>query len=142
MRKMNLETQIPQICTNCRMEDFYLKEETYQIIGFCMEVHKILGKRHSENVYGDALEYEFKMNNIPYEREKKYNIEYKGIVLPRYYFSDFTVFNEIILELKAIETLSNSELKQTLNYLAASKNKIGLLINFGEDSLKYKRVIL
>jgi GxxExxY protein len=63
-------------------------------------------------------------------------------VLPRYYFSDFTVFNEIILELKAIETLSNSELKQTLNYLAASINKIGLLINFGEDSLKYKRVIL
>ena len=124
------------------MEDFYLKEETYQIIGLCMEVHKILGKEHSENVYGDALEYEFKMNNIPYEREKKYNIEYKDIVLPRYYFSDFTVFNEIILELKAIETLSNSELKQTLNYLAASKNKIGLLINFGEDSLKYKRVIL
>ena len=82
------------------------------------------------------------MNNIPYEREKKYNIEYKGNVLPRYYFSDFTVFNEIILELKAIETLFNSELKQTLNYLAASKNKIGLLINFGEDSLKYKRVIL
>ena len=82
------------------------------------------------------------MNNIPYEREKKYNIEYKGIVLPRYYFSDFTVFKEIILELKAIETISNSELKQTLNYLAASKNKIGLLINFGEDSLKYKRVIL
>ena len=142
MRKMNLETQIPQICTNCRMEDFYLKEETYQIIGLCMEVHKTLGKGHNENVYGDALEYEFKMNNIPYEREKKYNIEYKDIVLPRYYFSDFTVFNEIILELKAIETISNSELKQTLNYLAASKNKIGLLINFGEDSLKYKRVIL
>ena len=142
MRKMNSETPIPQICTDCRMEDFYLKEETYQIIGLCMEVHKILGKGHSENVYGDALEYEFKMNNIQYEREKKYNIEYKGIVLPRYYFSDFTVFNEIILELKAIETLSNSELKQTLNYLAASKNKIGLLINFGEDSLKYKRVIL
>ena len=55
MRKMNSETQIPQICTDCRMEDFYLKEETYQIIGFCMEVHKILGKGHSENVYGDAL---------------------------------------------------------------------------------------
>jgi GxxExxY protein len=52
------------------------------------------------------------------------------------------VFNEIIVELKAIEQLSGSEIKQTLNYLAASKNKIGLLINFGEDSLKYKRIIL
>ena len=124
------------------MEDFYLKDETYKIIGLCMEVHKILGKGHSENVYADALEYEFKMNHIPYEREKKYNIEYKEIILPKYYFSDFTVYDEIILELKAIQELSSSEIKQTLNYLAASKNKIGLLVNFGEDSLKYKRVIL
>ena len=124
------------------MAEFYLKEETYKIIGLCMEVHKILGKGHSEIVYGDALEYEFKINNIRYEREKKYNIEYKDIILPRYYFSDFTVFEEIIIEIKAIQDLSSSEIKQTLNYLAASKNKIGLLINFGEDSLKYKRIIL
>jgi GxxExxY protein len=124
------------------MEEFYLKEETYKIIGLCMEVHKILGKGHSENVYAEALEYEFKSNNIPYEREKKYNIYYKDIVLSKYYFSDFTVFDKIIVELKAIEKLSSSEFKQTLNYLAASKNKIGLLINFGEDSLNYKRIIL
>ncbi|HEX8576061.1 MAG TPA: GxxExxY protein [Flavobacterium sp.] len=124
------------------MEEFYLKKETYKIIGLCMEVHKILGKGHSENVYGDALEYEFKINNVVYEREKKYNIEYKEIILPRYYFSDFTVYDEIILEIKAIQQLTNSEVKQTLNYLAASKNKIGLLINFREDSLSYRRIIL
>jgi GxxExxY protein len=124
------------------LDEYYLKDETYSIIGLCMEVHKVLGKGHNENVYGDALEYEFKMNNIPYEREKQYNINYKNIVLPRYYFSDFTVFGEIILELKAIQTLTSSETKQVLNYLAAAKNKIGLLVNFGEDSLKYKRLIL
>lgn len=124
------------------LDEYYLKDETYSIIGLCMEVHKVLGKGHNENVYGDALEYEFKMNNIPYEREKQYNINYKNIVLSRYYFSDFTVFGEIILELKAIQTLTSSETKQVLNYLAAYKNKIGLLVNFGEDSLKYKRLIL
>ncbi|WP_445719479.1 GxxExxY protein [Flavobacterium sp.] len=124
------------------LDEYYLKDENYNTIGLCMEVHKVLGKGHNENVYGDALEYEFKINNIPYEREKQYNINYKGIVLPRYYFSDFTVFGEIILELKAIQTLTSSETKQVLNYLAASKNKIGLLVNFGEDSLKYKRIIL
>ena len=124
------------------MEEFYLKEETYQIIGFCMEVHKILGKGHSEKVYGDALEYEFKKNDILYSRESKYSISYKDIILPSYYFADFVIFDEIILEIKAIQQLSSSEIKQTLNYLAASKNKIGLLVNFGEDSLKYKRIIL
>jgi GxxExxY protein len=124
------------------MEEFYPKEETFKIIGICMEVHKILGKGHSEIIYGDALEYEFRKNEIPFEREKKYNITYKDIVLPHHYFSDFVIFEEIILEIKAIQALSSSEIKQTLNYLAASKNKIGLLINFGEDSLKYKRIIL
>ena len=124
------------------MENFYLKEETYRIIGICMEVHKILGKGHSEKVYGDALEYEFQKNQIPYSREVKYNIEYKEIILPTYYYADFVVFEEIILELKAIKELTSSEVKQTLNYLAASKNKVGLLANFEEDSLKYKRIIL
>jgi GxxExxY protein len=92
--------------------------------------------------YGDALEYEFQKNKIPYNRKSKYNIAYKDIILSSYYFADFVVFNEIILELKAIQGLSNSEIKQTLNYLAASQNKLGILVNFGEDSLKYKRIIL
>ena len=124
------------------MNELYLKDESYKIIGICMEVHKILGKGHSEKVYGDALEYEFQKNEIPYNRELKYNIVYKDIILPSYYFADFVIYEEIILELKAITALSTSEIKQTLNYLAASKNRLGLLINFGEDSLKYKRIIL
>lgn len=124
------------------MSELYLRDESYKIIGICMEVHKILGKGHSEKVYGDALEYEFQRNEIPYNRELRYNIAYKDIVLPSYYFADFVIFDEIILELKAITTLTTSEIKQTLNYLAASKNKLGLLVNFGEDSLKYKRIIL
>ncbi|HQZ24273.1 MAG TPA: GxxExxY protein [Flavobacterium sp.] len=124
------------------MDDIYLKEESYKIIGLCMEVHRILGKGHSEVVYKDALEHEFKINSIPFEREKIYEIEYKEIILPRKYVADFVVFDEIIFEVKAISQLTNSDIKQTLNYLASSKNKLGLLTNFGEDSLKYKRIIL
>lgn len=124
------------------MDDIYLKEETYKIIGLCMEVHKILGKGHSEVVYKDAVEYEFKINGIPYEREKTYRIAYKDIFLQRKYDADFVVFDKIIFEVKAISNLTISDIKQTLNYLACSTNKLGLLVNFGEDSLKYKRVIL
>ena len=124
------------------MDAIYLKEESYKIIGICMEVHRILGKGHSEVVYKDALEYEFKVNSIPFEREKIYEITYKDIILPRKYIADFVVYNEIIFEVKAISQLTNSDVKQTLNYLASSKNKLGLLTNFGEDSLKYQRIIL
>jgi GxxExxY protein len=59
------------------MEGIYLKEESYKIIGLCMEAHKILGKGHSEKVYGDTLEYEFNKNQILYSRESKFNINYK-----------------------------------------------------------------
>ena len=62
--------------------------------------------------------------------------------MPRKYNADFVVYNEIIFEVKAISNLTISDTKQTLNYLASSKNKLGLLVNFGEDSLKYKRIIL
>ncbi|WP_396171180.1 GxxExxY protein [Flavobacterium sp.] len=124
------------------MENFYLKEETYQIIGLCMEVHKILGKGFSEIVYKEALQYEFSQKGIPFEREKAYEIEYKDIILSKGYFADFVVFDEIILEVKAISQLTSSDTGQPLNYLACSKNKIGLVVNFGEDSLKYRRVIL
>lgn len=124
------------------MNDIYLKDEVFKIIGLCMEVHRILGKGHNEVVYKDALQYEFRLNNIPFEREKEYKIQYKDFILPRKYNADFVVFNEIIFEVKPISQLSISDTKQTLNYLASSKNKLGLLVNFGEDSLKYKRIIL
>lgn len=123
-------------------ENLLYKEEAYKIIGCCMEVHKTLGKGFHEIVYKDALEYELKKNNIPFTREKEFMIPYKDIILPRRYNSDFVIFEKIILEAKAIESLTSSNIKQTLNYLAVSNLRLALLINFGEDSLKYKRIIL
>lgn len=124
------------------MNSLIYKQESYNIIGACMEVHKELGKGFSEFVYGDALEIELINSGINYKREVKYNITYKGDLLPHYYVADFVIDNKIILEIKAIESLSKSHVKQTLNYLAASKIKLGLLVNFGEDSLTYKRILL
>ncbi|MGJ8592154.1 MAG: GxxExxY protein [Aquaticitalea sp.] len=124
------------------MSPLLYNEDTYKIIGLSMEVHRELGKGFSEVVYGDALEIEFIDNNIPYSRETKFDIVYKGNMLPHKYKPDFLIDNKFVLEIKAISCLTDSHIKQTLNYLAVSKLKIGLLINFGEDSLKYKRVIL
>ena len=124
------------------MSELLYKDDTYKIIGLCMEVHKELGKGFNEIIYGDALELEFKANNVNYSRESSFHINYKGSLLPHKYVADFIIENKIVLEIKAISTLTDSHIKQTLNSLAASKLKLGLLINFGEDSLKYKRVIL
>lgn len=124
------------------MSTLLYNEDTYKIIGICMDVHRELGKGFSEIVYGDALEIEFIENGINYTREKKFNIIYKGNLLPHKYNTDFVLEDKIVLEIKAISCLTDSHIKQTLNYLAVSKLKLGLLINFGEDSLKHRRVIL
>ena len=123
-------------------QKYPLQKESYQIIGICMEVHRILGKGLLEIVYKDALEFEFKQRGIPYEREKKYEVEYKGKVLPHAFYADFVIDETIILEVKAIKGVVNEHYSQVLNYLALSKCPVGLIINFGGDSLITKRLIL
>ncbi|HMQ43646.1 GxxExxY protein [Mariniflexile maritimum] len=124
------------------MGQLLYNEDTYKLIGLCMDVHRELGKGFSEVVYGDALEIEFINNKVCYSRETAFNIIYKGNLLPHKYKADFIIDNKIVLEIKATSILTDSHVKQTLNYLAVSKLKLGLLINFGEDSLKHKRIIL
>jgi len=121
---------------------YYRQKETYKIIGICMEVHKNLGPGLLEIVYKDALEIEFKENNIPFEREKEYSIEYKGKTLPHKFYADFIINEDIVLEVKAIKEFSNEHIAQILNYIKLSRSEIGLLINFQTKSLQYKRYIL
>ncbi len=124
------------------MSDLIYKDEFYKIIGICMEVHRILGRGFLEIVYKDALEYEFSTQNIPYEREKEFKINYKNIILPHKFYADFIVYDNIILEIKAVSGIVDEFIKLTLNYMACSKSKLRIIINFGEDSLKYKRLVL
>ena len=123
-------------------ENFPLQQETFNIIGVCMEVHRIPGRGFLEIVYKDAIEYEFRRHQYLYEREKEFRIQYKEIILPHKFFADFVVFNSIILEIKAQSGIADDHYKLLLNYLAVSKYKVGLILNFGEDSLKWKRLIL
>ncbi len=106
-----------------------------------MEVHKNLGPGFLESVYSEALQLEFEKANIPYEKEKKLPVIYNDKPLKKYFKADFVCYNSIILELKATKFLIESDYRQTLNNIKATKFKLGILINFGELSLKYRRVI-
>ncbi|MCL2040485.1 MAG: GxxExxY protein [Bacteroidales bacterium] len=117
------------------------KEEAFEIIGKCMEVHRELGHGFLEVVYKDALELLFRQNNISYEREKEYDIIFKNMMLPHKYYADFVVYDKIILEVKSVAGLMNEHITQILNYLKVSGNKLGLLVNFGRMKLEYKRLV-
>ena len=117
------------------------KEDAYKIIGMAMDVHKELRCGFLEAVYQEALEIEFKKQGIPFVREQKIEIVYKGQTLTKYYMADFICHDIIIIEVKALSDLTSQHVSQTLNYLKAPNLKLALLINFGERSLKYQRII-
>ena len=119
------------------------KEDSYKIVGAAMEVFNQLGHGFLEAVYQEALEREFKSRGIPYEREKELTIYYKGVHLEQTYKADFICYEDIIVELKAVAMLQDSHRSQVYNYLRATKNKLGLLINFGNsDGLEWERKVL
>ena len=116
-------------------------EETYALIGLAMKVHGELGCGFYEAVYKDAFEIELRNQGIPYEREKRVDVFYRGEKLPTYYVADFVCFNSVVVEAKAISQLTEHDEAQILNYLKATGYKRGLLFNFGCQSLERKRMV-
>ncbi len=124
------------------MGNLIYKKESYEILGTLFEVHNNLGGGFLEIVYGDALEYEFEMRGIPYEREKRYDVNYKDIVLKHHFYADFVVYDKIILEIKSIKYTHEAHIAQCLNYLKVSGNKLAILANFESERLDYQRIVL
>jgi len=124
-------------------KEFPSKEVTERIISCAMEVHSTLGPGLLESVYEEALAHEFTLRGIKYEKQKEVSLKFKGKDIGRHRI-DFLVENEVVLELKAVESMHKIYQAQILTYLRATKKRVGLLINFNVERLKdgIKRLIL
>jgi GxxExxY protein len=125
------------------MKELLLKDEVYAIVGAAMDVYWQLGRGFLEPVYQEALGIEFRRRRIPFEAQEEIVIHYKGEALKKKYVADFICYEQIVIELKALEALCGRDVGQLLNYMKATRFNVGLLINFGSPvRLEWHRYVL
>jgi len=104
-----------------------------------MAVHRYFGCGFTEKVYQDAFEIELKEQGIPYQREVQLHASYHGVQMTSTFIPDFICYDNIIIELKAVKELDDMHRSQTINYTKVAGFALGILINFGESSLRFER---
>ena len=115
-------------------------EITYRIIGAAMLVHNKLGPGHPEEVYQKALELKMPEAGLSFEAQKPVEVFLDGTAVALYYL-DFLVEGQIIVEIKALsERMADKDLRQVINYFAATEYTVALWINFGRNRLEYHRL--
>ena len=123
------------------MNNIVYKDESYAIIGAAMEVYNQLGSGFVEKVYQDALEIEFELRGIPYKREEHLPVFYKGRQIKHDFFVDFICYDKIVIECKAVSEILDIHKIQTLNYIKINNLKLGIIINFSNQSFEYRRIV-
>ena len=115
-------------------------KDIYEVIGAAQEVHTTLGRGMHERVYQEALAVEMKQRGMNYEREKHLHLTYKGVDLDMTYIADF-YYNNIIIELKSLESVNAEQRAQLFNYMRITNHNRGILLNFGEKRLRAERYL-
>ena len=125
------------------MMDVLFKDESYQIMGACFEVYKEKGCGFVEAVYQECLEIELNLRSVPFKAQPELLLFYKNRPLKQKFIPDFLLFDQIVVELKAVKELNDEHRAQVFNYLKATGLRLGLLINFGHfPKVQYERIVL
>ncbi len=124
------------------MVELLYKDEVYKIIGAAMEVHRELGPGFLEAIYQEAMEIEMRDRVVPFISQPQLNVYFKNHKLEKVYIPDFTCYDKIVVEIKAMKHLTEREESQTFNSTRAAQYRLGILINFGAVSLEWKRYII
>jgi GxxExxY protein len=118
------------------------KDLTGKVLGFAMEVHRVLGCGFLKALYQEAFKHELKLKKILFVRQKPHRVAYKDIILRHPYIPDLIVEEKVVVDLKAVREIGEIEEAQMINYLKITSLEVGLIINFGYRSLEWKRMVL
>jgi GxxExxY protein len=126
---------------NTNRHELLLKDEVFQIVGCAMEVLNTLGHGLLEKPYENALAVEFRLRGLPFQQQPRFPVLYKSVNVGEY-VPDLLVFDQIIVDTKAIEKLGNNEKPQIINYLKITRLRVGVLLNFKHPKLEWERIVL
>lgn len=122
------------------MELLY-KDKVYEIVGCAMEVLNTLGHGLYEKPYENAMTVEFGLKKIPFTQQERFDVIYKGVSVGEY-ISDLIVDDQIIVEMKTIDRITDHERGQVINYLRISGIRVGIILNFKHAKLEWERIVL
>lgn len=113
---------------------------SYKIVGVLFKVHSELGLGYQEKYYARAIEQDFVKIGLKFQKEISVDLKYNGNKIGKYFF-DFVIEDKIVLEIKALPSVSRRDFRQISAYLKSSGLKLGILANFGEESLRFFRIL-
>lgn len=124
------------------MEELYLRDEVYRVVGAALEVYNVLGPGFLEAVYQEALGVELSMRGVSFLERRELHVRYKDRILTKRYVADLECFGGLLVEIKAIDHLTKCDEAQLVNYLKATGLEVGVLLNFGaRQRLEWKRMV-
>jgi len=126
---------------NTNRHELLLKREAHQIVGCAMEVLNTLGHGFLEKPYENALVVELGLQGIPFKQQPRFDVNYKSVKVGEY-IPDLICFDQIVVDIKSIDKVTNHEIGQMLNYLKITNLKLGILLNFKHSTLEWRRVVL
>ena len=118
-----------------------LKHEVYRVVGCAMEVLNELGHGLNEKPYENALAVGFRLQEIPYIQQARYNVLYKTVKVGEY-IPDLVVFNQLVVDPKVLDAITDHERGQMINYLKISGLQVGVILNFRRAKLEWERLVL
>ena len=125
------------------MSNLIYEQESFAIRGACFEVHNEKGSGFAESVYQECLEKELRLQGIAFVAQPELSLTYKGEALEQRFKPDLICYDSIIVELKAVESLTNKHRAQVMNYLSATGMKLGFLVNFAaHPKVEIVRIVL
>ena len=121
--------------------ELLLKKEVFQVVGCAMEVLNTLGHGLMEKPYENVLVVEFGLRGIPFRQQPRFDVIYKRVRVGEY-IPDLIVFDQIVVDTKTIDRITDWERGQILNYLKITQHRVGLILNFKRSKLEWERLVL